>query len=153
MSKLDLKIPPLLLTVLVGLVMVLFSRFIPAMALGGIVRGGVGSILVGIGVYFIVFGVVEFRRNNTTVDPRYPAKASALVARGVYSVSRNPMYVGFAFVLSSLVVILQSPLLIFGVAFFVWYMNRFQITLEEEALVQHFGDQYTKYKNRVRRWL
>lgn len=153
MSKLELKIPPLLLTVLVGLAMMLFAPLLPSMDLGVPARLLIGSALLIAGLYFCLFGVIEFRRNKTTVDPRYPDKASALVVSGVYSVSRNPMYVGFALILASLPGFLQSPLLIFGVAFFVWYMDRFQIRPEEAALDRFFGPPYTDYKDRVRRWL
>ena len=36
---------------------------------------------------------------------------------------------------------------------FVLYMNRFQITPEEQALERLFGAQFTEYRRRVRRWL
>ncbi|WP_341503707.1 hypothetical protein [Gallaecimonas sp. GXIMD4217] len=39
------------------------------------------------------------------------------------------------------------------VPLFVLYLNRFQILPEERWLQQKFGDQFTSYKARVRRWL
>lgn len=36
---------------------------------------------------------------------------------------------------------------------FVLYMNRFQIIPEERALLERFGDAFSAYSQRVRRWL
>ena len=49
--------------------------------------------------------------------------------------------------------LLAAPLLLFGVAGFVLYMNRFQIGPEERALASLFGDDYAAYCQQVRRWL
>jgi protein-S-isoprenylcysteine O-methyltransferase Ste14 len=35
----------------------------------------------------------------------------------------------------------------------VGYINRFQIRAEERALLDLFGETYTAYQSRVRRWL
>ncbi|GGO80511.1 membrane protein [Marinobacterium nitratireducens] len=148
-----LKIPPLALVVLVGLAMVLASRLVPGIDIGAMPGALLALLLAGAGCYFCVFGVLEFRRHQTTVDPRYPDKSSALVSSGVYALSRNPMYVGFALWLCALVAFLQSPWLLIGVLFFVWYIDRFQIRPEEAALSQHFGEQFSEYRARVRRWI
>jgi protein-S-isoprenylcysteine O-methyltransferase Ste14 len=37
--------------------------------------------------------------------------------------------------------------------FYIWYMNRFQIRPEEAAMEEKFGEEYLKYKRRVRRWI
>jgi protein-S-isoprenylcysteine O-methyltransferase Ste14 len=36
---------------------------------------------------------------------------------------------------------------------FVPYMNRFQIGPEERAMEQAYGQSFTEYRRRVRRWL
>jgi protein-S-isoprenylcysteine O-methyltransferase Ste14 len=36
---------------------------------------------------------------------------------------------------------------------FIFYMNRFQIGPEERALEAGFGDEFVRYRRRVRRWL
>lgn len=109
--------------------------------------------LLVIAFCFMLAGVMEFRRNRTTVDPRDPNKTTVLVDSGVYAVSRNPMYVGFALVLMAWVVFLRSPVLSIGVILFVVYMNRFQIAPEERALKELFGDDFDRYVSRVRRWI
>ena len=39
------------------------------------------------------------------------------------------------------------------IAAFVWYIDRFQIAAEEEALAEIFGNRYVTYRGKVRRWL
>ena len=36
---------------------------------------------------------------------------------------------------------------------FIAYLDRFQIRPEERALRARFGDEYERYRNKVRRWL
>jgi protein-S-isoprenylcysteine O-methyltransferase Ste14 len=98
-------------------------------------------------------GLFEFWRAKTTINPLNPEAASAMVTSGIYQYSRNPMYVGLLFALVGWAVWL-SHLIAFGLLpFFVLYINRFQIEPEEHALSIKFGDQFTKYRNTVRRWL
>ena len=37
--------------------------------------------------------------------------------------------------------------------FFVWYINKFQIIPEEEAMEKLFGNKYSEYRQKVRRWI
>jgi protein-S-isoprenylcysteine O-methyltransferase Ste14 len=97
--------------------------------------------------------VVGFHRARTTVNPLAPEKASALVVRGIYRWTRNPMYlamllvlVGWACIVANIAALVMLPL-------FVAYLNRFQIAPEERALQARFGDQFQQYKRTVRRWL
>lgn len=151
--KLELRIPPLIMVGIFAGTMKLAAAALPRLSLDSTLAAvcSLGLIIGAVG--FCILGVVEFKKNKTTVDPRFPDKSSSLVKSGVYSVSRNPMYVGFAMTLLSLVVYLQSPLLVVGVVLFVFYMNKYQIKPEERALETHFGDEFTDYKKQVRRWL
>ncbi len=111
------------------------------------------SAITFIGAFFCIAGVVSFRQAKTTVNPLKPEKASSLVSSGIYRVSRNPMYVGFALFLLAWAVYLASLWALAGVAGFVLYINRFQIVPEERALKSLFGDEFEDYRMRVKRWL
>ena len=63
------------------------------------------------------------------------------------------MYVGMLFLLIAWAVFLASPWALLGPLAFVLYMNRFQIGPEERVLEGLFGDDFTEYKRKVRRWL
>lgn len=97
--------------------------------------------------------VGSFFRNKTTITPLKPEKASALVTEGLYRISRNPMYLGMAMILTALSVWFGQPLGIIGVVLFVVLINELQIKPEEAALSALFGEEYDAYRARVRRWI
>lgn len=109
--------------------------------------------LFGIGMALILSGVYFFRRQRTTINPVRPETASALVTGGIYRHTRNPMYAGLLFVLIGWGIFLGNPLTIMGLIGFYCYMNQFQIRPEEKALSAIFGDDFTEYCQKVRRWL
>jgi protein-S-isoprenylcysteine O-methyltransferase Ste14 len=75
------------------------------------------------------------------------------VATGVYSFTRNPMYLGMASILLAWAVLLASPWALLGPALFVAYITRFQIVPEERVLAKLFGESFAAYTRRVRRWI
>ncbi len=113
----------------------------------------VSLFFVGIGVLFVAFGVIQFKTHKTTINPYRPESSTTLVKTGIYSISRNPMYVGFVFLLIGTACIFSNLMSLFLIFLFVVYMNYIQIPSEEVALTTVFGDSYLDYKVRVRRWL
>jgi protein-S-isoprenylcysteine O-methyltransferase Ste14 len=82
-----------------------------------------------------------------------PESTSSLVVSGIYGVTRNPMYLGFLVALLGWAVFLAHALALLPLLAFLLYMNRFQIRPEESALTTLFGQEFTTYRKRVRRWL
>lgn len=153
MALLDKRIPPLALTVIAGAGIWALSLLQPGIPMPVWLRMSLSLTLFVLGVAVCAAGVLEFRRSQTTVDPRKPESSSSLVCSGIYSVTRNPMYVGFTLVLLGLSVFLASPWSLLIVVAFVLYLNRFQIRPEEQALIEIFGPEFRDYQSRVRRWL
>lgn len=153
MDALELRIPPLVLVAAAALVMWLLARYLPAVSF--YVRGqGIAALAIAaLGLFFCVAGVLEFRRAQTTTNPMKPVATSALVARGVYRFSRNPMYFGFVAVLLGWAVFLGNPLSLLVLAGFIGYLTRFQIGPEERTLVKLFGAEFVAYCGKVRRWI
>lgn len=110
-------------------------------------------IFLAMGVLVAFSGIISFRLKGTTVDPTKPSKASSLVTSGIYTYTRNPMYLGMALILLGGIIRIGNPTTIIGLMFFVWYLTQFQIKPEEDALVDLFGDEYRDYCRRVRRWI
>ncbi len=92
-------------------------------------------------------------RANTTVNPLQLGKANNLVISGFYRFSRNLMYLGMLFVLVGVVVWNGTISGFFILPAFIWFMNEVQIIPEKHAMEELFGEQYLRYKQRVRRWL
>lgn len=153
MNWLEHKIPPPIVGLLIGLAMWLAAPFGPSLPVGAAVRYSLAAILLGVGLAFDLLGLLAFRASRTTVNPLAPERASALVTGSVYRVTRNPMYVGLAFLLLAWAAFLAALLPFAGPIFFVLYITRFQIQPEERVLHQLFGEEYAQYSARVRRWL
>jgi protein-S-isoprenylcysteine O-methyltransferase Ste14 len=129
------------------------SFVVPSVEIDVVVRLPLSALVIVAGISFCLAGVISFRRAKTTVNPLKPETTTALVSSGIYAISRNPMYVGFALFLVAWAIYLSSPLLVIGVAGFVVYINEFQIEPEELALKDIFGTEFTRYQQNVRRWL
>ncbi|SFL44581.1 Protein-S-isoprenylcysteine O-methyltransferase Ste14 [Nitrosomonas aestuarii] len=150
---LDLKIPPPIVGVLVAIAMWAVAKVGPQFSLELQVRYALIGTLIVVGVSFDLLGLVAFRALRTTINPLKPDHASALVTSGVYRVTRNPMYVGVMLLLFAWGIYLSSLLSLAGLPIFVMYITRFQIQPEERALENIFGEEFSNYKKRVRRWL
>ncbi len=152
MRALELKVPPAVLGALAAFLMWLASREAPAFAFGIPERIPIATGLVFLGAIIAISGIVSFRRARTTVNPTKPEKASSLVASGIYKFTRNPMYLGFSFVLLAFAVYLSNALALALVPGFVVYLDRFQIRPEERALAARFPSEFQTYRAHVRRW-
>ncbi|MEJ8840217.1 methyltransferase family protein [Ramlibacter sp. AN1133] len=153
MLNLEHRVPPPIVGLLVALAMWLLGTLPPVLPVATWLREGVALLLVAAGVAFDFLGILAFLRQRTTINPLRPENASALVTAGVYRVTRNPMYVGMGLLLTAWAVNLSTPWPFLGPVAFVLYMNRFQIAAEERALQARFGDEWSAYAARVRRWL
>jgi protein-S-isoprenylcysteine O-methyltransferase Ste14 len=111
-----------------------------------------------IGVIFLITGIVInlqaeglFHRAGTTVKPG--EESNTLLTEGIFRISRNPMYFGFALILFGAVFLFGtlSPFLVVPV-FMVLIEKRF-ILSEERMLEQKFGKAYLEYRKTVRRWI
>lgn len=149
-SLLALRVPPLVLFAVFGTAMwllpdILLIRF-PASQLAA-------SLLAVLGGSFCIAGVRAFQRAKTTVNPTTPAASTSLVVSGVYRMTRNPMYMGFALLLLGFAIGLGKLSALLLVPLFMAYLQRFQIRPEEEALQAQFGATFDSYRRTVRRWL
>ncbi len=90
-------------------------------------------------------------RARTAIHPSHPT--TAIVSDGVFSLSRNPiylsitlLYIGITLLFSALwALLLLLPLLVIVQ---IGVVKREEIYLERK-----FGDEYLRYKTRVRRWV
>ena len=76
---------------------------------------------------------------------------TTLVDTGLYSISRNPIYVAILFQAFGLVLLLKSVLslgLFVGLYISIYYV----IKIEEPFLLHTFGEKYKEYQKKVRRF-
>ena len=133
MKSLQLKIPPPAVAALNAAAIWGISLFTPVLDVPLFARISAAIIFVLAGAGFSLAGVTSFRRAKTTVNPMKPETATSLVSSGIYSVTRNPMYVGLLLVLIAWAIYLSSAWGLLGPVGFVLYISRFQIAPEERV--------------------
>jgi protein-S-isoprenylcysteine O-methyltransferase Ste14 len=110
-----------------------------------------GLLPLGIGVALNLIADQAFRKHDTTVKPF--VTSNSLITGGVFSVSRNPMYLGMALILLGLALLLGSLSPFTIVIALPVLLRQIYIIPEEQMLDETFGEQYREYCHRVRRWI
>jgi protein-S-isoprenylcysteine O-methyltransferase Ste14 len=109
-----------------------------------------GLLLFAAGAWIAGWGLLTFHRAKTTTTPG--EAPSRLVTGGPYRFTRNPMYLGLTIAYLGeaglLVQVWPLPLLVLAVVYVRWF-----VIPVEEASLGAFGDAYSRYRSRVRRWL
>ena len=153
MPGLALKIVPPFQVLFLGGIMWLIHRYFPIAH----VHTGYNFLVSRILLYLClaIFGAAlyQFWRHQTTVNPRKIEQTSKLITRGVYAWSRNPIYVVDVLLLLAWAIWLGTWINLALPLVFIWFVTRFQIVPEEAMLLQKFGDEYSQYNRRTRRWI
>jgi protein-S-isoprenylcysteine O-methyltransferase Ste14 len=151
----DVRVPPPVLFALPLMLGLVVQHFVPIDIVSGDgpakIIDFVGAAEIFIGVSLATWAVLTFRRLRTPVIPIRPARTLSI--EGPYTMTRNPMYVAFALVYLGITFVVNAfwPLLFLPEALVFTYL--FAIKREETYLAREFGDAYTEYCARVRRWL
>lgn len=153
MNFLECKIPPALIFAISTGLMWVVSEHLQSFAFSHPFLPSVAKTLLFIGILIGIAGVWEFWKKKTTVDPHRPEKASSFVNSGIYHFTRNPMYLGLLVGLIGILFFFANLINILLVIGFVLYMNRFQIIPEERVMAKKFGEDFSEYKQTVRRWI
>jgi len=77
---------------------------------------------------------------------------TALVAKGLYSFSRHPIYLGFISVTVGLFLAMPNAMSLVACVLAIVVLS-IEARLEEEFLVSRYGDAYEAYLKQTRRWL
>jgi protein-S-isoprenylcysteine O-methyltransferase Ste14 len=144
--------PPLVYAVLLAAALVLHWWVLPGNLPGGTTVTVTGAVMTVAGLAFSLTAAATVLRRGTTLAPHHPV--TRLVTTGPFRISRNPMYTGLT------VGVLVGPALWIGtwwplvlapvcVVAVLWLV----ILPEEAYLAEQFGDDYTRYRSTVRRWL
>ena len=98
-----------------------------------------------------IWAMVTFRRHKTVVDPR--GRVTAIVTAGPFRFTRNPMYVSLVllYIAGTLAIGNTWTALLLVPVFLALHYG--VIVPEERYLQATFGEQYTAYQRRVRRWI
>ncbi|MGV1776878.1 methyltransferase family protein [Agrobacterium fabrum] len=128
------------------------ERFVPLRSFGIDWRllATIGAVLFVAGAVLMVAAAGLFRRLGTNAPPSRPT--TLIVTTGPYRWTRNPMYLAMALIYASLAIGLDGPIALALLPLVLIAIQTQVIAREERYLEAKFGDDYRRYKARVRRW-
>jgi len=115
------------------------------------IAANLGIVLILSAVVFAAPAMIQFIRSK---NPIVPVKsASSLQTNGIYSVTRNPMYMGLLLLYIGIGITKGNWWTIFMIPLVILIVQFYAIRREESYLERQFGEEYINYKKKVRRWI
>lgn len=111
----------------------------------------IGNVIAAIGVLIFVLSVVQMKDNWRAGVQR--EQKTNLVTTGIYSISRNPAFLGFDLMYIGILFSFFNWFLCVATSFAIVLFNLQIVNVEEDFLIEAFGDEYLQYKKKVRRYL
>jgi len=145
-----IALPPLIYGASLLLGIVIHLMF-PISFLPGSVGGWLGGLLILLSILIVGSAFRALGRAKTPFDVHQPTVA--IVTDGAFRYSRNPMYLSLTLLYLGLTSLINSLWMLLLVVPLIVVMQRGVVEREEQYLEGKFGEEYLRYKMRVRRWI
>ena len=109
-----------------------------------------GAILIVVGIRLVILARREFARYGQPTDPGCPT--SKIISTGVFSISRNPLYLGGVCILAGISLAFNLPWAFILLLPSVVACHYILIGPEERYLAARFDEKYSTYTATVHRW-
>ncbi|WP_276980013.1 isoprenylcysteine carboxylmethyltransferase family protein [Flavobacterium filum] len=109
-----------------------------------------GLIIIHISLGWI--SVAQYQMGNSWRIGIDENNKTGLVTKGIFSLSRNPIFLGMIVSVLGVFFIIPNALTFF-LTLTTYFIIQIQIRLEEEFLTKEHGSQYQKYKQKTKRLL
>jgi len=129
----------------------ILNYFWPAKVLTRSLAVPLGILIVFVAVAIGILAVREMVTASTPLDVR--KRSTRIVTSGVFQQSRNPIYLGMVLLCTGVAFLVDSLWLLGVVPLFAAILQKGVIEPEEAYLERNFGEDYLRYKARVRRWI
>ena len=111
----------------------------------------IGCVITLIGVLIFIISVAQMKDNWRAGVQR--EDKTNLVTTGVYSISRNPAFLGFDLMYIGILFTFFNWHLCFATSFVLVFFHLQIVNVEEDFLIEAFGEEYVRYKKKVYRYL
>lgn len=135
------------------------TYLLPAIEVVSIVfyTGSVNDVLRIIGLIILALGVVAFIVSVLQMKDNWRAgvqreEKTELVTTGIYSISRNPAFLGFDLMYIGIMIAFFNWYLCVATSLVMVFFHLQIVNVEEDFLIEAFGDEYIKYRKKVCRY-
>ena len=111
----------------------------------------IGIIITAIGVIIFILSVLQMK-DNWRAGVQSEEKTS-LVTSGIYSISRNPAFLGFDLMYIGILFSFFNPYLCVATGITVTLFHLQIVNVEEDFLKDTFGEEYLSYTRKVCRYI
>lgn len=111
----------------------------------------IGCIITAVGILAFIMSVVQMKDNWRAGVQR--EEKTNLVTTGIYSISRNPAFLGFDLMYIGILFTFFNWHLCFATSFVLVFFHLQIVNVEEDFLIEAFGQEYMEYKKKVCRYL
>lgn len=111
----------------------------------------VGIAAINIGIGLVITSRFELKRASQPIEPGLPT--TELVTSGIFSHTRNPLYLGLIILLAGLGTCFNYIAWIFLSVIAGLVIHFVLVIPEEEYLMTKFGNEYQAYISDVPRWM
>ncbi|CUH98239.1 methyltransferase family protein [Leisingera aquaemixtae] len=146
-----LDVPPVWLAGGVLIAWLQARHFSLGLSFGGAWAEFLSGVLLGGGLLLALLAIAEMRRQKTTVLPHQTP--SRLVQSGIFSRSRNPIYLGDVLILAGLILWFDAVLSLPLIPVFLWLLEKRFVIPEEDRMRRTFRADWARYERKVRRWI
>ncbi|THV08453.1 ICMT-domain-containing protein [Dendrothele bispora CBS 962.96] len=113
-----------------------------------------------VGIIMVVFGqalrsiaMIHASTNFSHTVAYQKRETHRLVTDGVYAWFRHPSYAGFYYWAVGTQLVLQNPVCFVFFLCVLWRFFYYRTRAEENYLIRFFGEDYVRYRSRVRTWI
>jgi protein-S-isoprenylcysteine O-methyltransferase Ste14 len=129
----------------------LVNYFFPVTFVPRTVARVLGWLLTSSGLILGFLGDRTLRKAGTNINPYEPV--TTIVVEGPYRFTRNPLYLASALIYAGIAVRLNALWAAVLLPLVLGVVQCAVVEREERYLERKFGEEYTQYKARVRRWI
>ena len=145
-------IPPPIIYLLIFLSSFLLQRALPIkLSVSYYLTLSVGIICIISSIAVLIAAIGLFIKSKNTLITIRPA--NSLQTAGIYSFTRNPMYLGLMLLYTGIAMIIVNWWALILLPELVLIVTYFIIKPEERYLERSFGLLYLQYKREVRQWI
>lgn len=108
----------------------------------------IGLIIIHLALIWIFIAQIQMSKSwRIGIDEKHKTE---LVTKGIFSISRNPIFLGMILTVLGLFLILPNAITFF-LTLATYFIIQIQIRLEEDFLEKQHAENYLKYKSKTKR--